>query len=42
MQQGIPQEKIHPLGEELRLYDGSFGYTITDYAFLDSHPSNLL
>lgn len=36
MQQGIPQEKIHPLGEELRLYDGSFGYTITDYAFLDS------
>lgn len=36
MRQGIPQEKIHPLGEELRLQDGSFGYRITDYAFLDS------
>ena len=36
MRQGIPAEKIHPLGEELRLYDGSFGYRITDYAFLDS------
>lgn len=36
MRQGIPAEKIHPLGEELRLYDGSFGYRITDYAFLNS------
>lgn len=36
IQQGIPREKIHPLGEELRLHDGSFGYKITDYAFLDS------
>ncbi len=36
MQQGIPQDKIHALGEELRLYDASHSYKITDYAFLDS------
>ena len=33
---GIPQEKVYPVGEELRTYQGAYGYTVTGYEFLDS------
>lgn len=33
---GIPEEKLYNVGEELRTYDGAFGYTVTDYEYLDS------
>ena len=33
---GIPSDKIFGVGEELKLLDGSVGYTITGYEYLDS------
>ncbi len=35
---GIPEEKIYGVGEELRVenYDQPCGFTVTDYAFVDS------
>lgn len=33
---GIPQDKIYAVGEELKTYDGAYGYTVTGYEFLDS------
>lgn len=36
IQLGIPQEKVYAVGEELRTYQGAYGYTVTGYAFLDS------
>lgn len=33
---GIPREKIYAVGEELQIYDGAYGYTVTGYEFLDS------
>lgn len=36
METGIPQDKIYGVGEELKLSDGSVGYTLLDYEFMDS------
>lgn len=38
MELGIPEEKIYAVGEELRVerYDEPCGFTVTDYAFVDS------
>lgn len=38
MELGIPEEKIHGVGEELRVerYEQSFGFTVTDFAFVSS------
>lgn len=38
MKLGIPEEKIHAVSEELKVerYDQSFGFTVTDYAFMSS------
>ncbi len=36
IQLGIPQEKVYAVGEELRTYQGAYGYTVTGYEFLDS------
>lgn len=38
MELGIPEEKIRAVGEELKIerFDQSFGFTVTDYAFVDS------
>lgn len=36
LESGIPTDKLHGLGEELRTFDGTFGYTVTDYEYLDS------
>ncbi len=33
---GIPSDKIFGVGEELKLLDGSVGYTVTGYEYLDS------
>lgn len=33
---GIPDDKIFGVGEELKTMDGAFGYTVLDYAFMDS------
>lgn len=32
---GIPEDKIYDIGEEVKSYDGSFGYTVMEAAFLD-------
>lgn len=31
-QMGIPSETLRTVGEELKLQNGSYGYTVTDYA----------
>ena len=38
MELGIPEEKIYGVGEELKVerYDEPCGFTVTDYAFMDS------
>jgi len=36
LEAGIPEDKIYGVGEELRTYEGAFGYTVTDYEYLDS------
>lgn len=38
MELGIPEEKIHGVGEELKVegYEQCLGFTVTDYAFVDS------
>lgn len=36
IQAGIPQDKIYGVGEEMLDYAGCYGYTVTDYEFLDS------
>lgn len=36
MEAGIPQDKIYGINEEMLVGDGSYGYTVTGYEFLDS------
>ena len=35
LQAGIPQDKVYGIGEELLLADGSCGYTVTGWQYLD-------
>lgn len=36
LEAGIPQDKIYGINEEMLVGDGSYGYTVTGYEFLDS------
>lgn len=36
LETGIPKSKIYRVGEELHIYEGAFGYTVTGYEYLDS------
>lgn len=36
MEAGIPDDKVLGIGDELLYLEGGFGYTVTDYEFLDS------